>query len=358
MERDLIQQLGEGKTEALERLYHSFFPVLLEKARLLGIPMHEASGTINQIFLEFWNDGGRVAGGLSPLEFFQARLETFSKEYAPSQEEGAKLYESFKAFPQAEQDLVRKSILIDQSLDQAAKDLNLSKSELADCLASILAQLAGSRLNFIPDPKYQQLVLRYQAEDLNLHEENELRHWVDLEDGHSEYFEIMFEMWDGIKSLPEASPPNEVDSWKKLEASLGNTRLGQVKKTSLKRFSLRMALGLLGIVALLVMLGYFVSRGTPTPNDGLPKAGIYLKSSTFALDQKGDFSSLENSSSIVIPSGDSLFVEKNEAGFLFWVKESEISIRTDKEQLTLGPFEEVSYDPTTQKFGKQDHPAP
>lgn len=364
MERDLLQQLKEGNTRALKELYESFFPLLLAEAREMGLPMKSAAGAINQIFLEFWQKEGKFDGGDS-LSFFQEKIKEYQGVGGAEGTDKGWLRKGVKKFSKEEQELLRHCILNGNTLPVSAKKFNLSEEELASRLSGILIQLAemdedlskaeayALSMAFVPEPKYRKLVIRYLNEEVSIQEEHELRHWVDLEDKHSHYFEQMYEVWEALKALPEARPPKLEDSWKQLERELSQTPLGQRKKKILGRFSLRLALAVLLLIILLSAIGYWVGRDGNSSLQDLPEADLQLLGDTFVRPNSKEASPLIPPFALIergVDSPDTLFIQENGKLLMLSTTGIPLLIRNPSEQLLLSPGEELGYDPAEELF--------
>ena len=206
-------------------------------------------------------------------------------------------------------------------------------------------------MSFTPDRKYQKLSIRYLANDLNLHEENELRHWVDQDEKHSAYFERMFELWEGIKALPEADIPSAEESWSRLEAKVSNTQLSSRQKKSVSRFGLRAAWGLLGLLTVLGTLGWWISSRSSAGTEKIAPSSIVLNGNSyfFSKNSKESYELKASLPMILNPqkagSWDTLHVASFSDKWIFSVKKGNIILRTSEEQVKLEVNYALYYDP-------------
>ncbi|MEO0895088.1 MAG: hypothetical protein AAFY71_01630 [Bacteroidota bacterium] len=120
---------------------------------------------------------------------------------------------------------------------------------------------------FVPDIKYQHLVVKYLSGDIDLVEENNLRHWVDEHEKHAMYFDHMSELWEQLKLHPEAEIPDPQHSWQKLEGKLSTLSLSSPSEKKVNTFSLTVAMLIGGFLLLTAIYAVFLNRSTEPVED-------------------------------------------------------------------------------------------
>jgi len=357
MDRDLSQQLAEGKVSALQDVFESFYGLLMRQAREARLTPEKAEGVIHQIFLELWESGGPQGEGDSTLDYLQKRMQAYIEEEKPQAPTG-ELEAKFRQLPEGPSRAVGE--IIWQGEGTPGKDKKSRESlfgELRSAFVLLEENPEGEPSAFTPEEKHQILVLRYLADDLSLTEENDLRHWVDQEDEHAEYFERMYELWEGIKALPGASEAPPHVSWKRLEKSLLSTQTSKESNKKVGRFSLQLALGVMVIITVLTTLGVWVTRWTSNGDlADLPSPDIILETSTLSLvlDGKRQNNDSLTKGFILNPSQkaswDSLKVSQMGSNWIFSLEKGEVLLRSSTEQVRLEGNYLIYYNPDQENF--------
>ncbi len=360
MDRDLNQQLAEGKVSALQDVFESFYGLLMRQARDALLTPEKAEGVIHQIFLELWESGGPQGEGDSTLDYLQKRMQAYIEEekpQAPTDELEARFRQLPEGPSRAVREIIWKGGQREGILGKDKKSRESLFGELRSAFVLLEENPEGEHSAFTPEEKHQILVLRYLADDLSLTEENDLRYWVDQEDEHADYFERMYELREGIKALPGASEAPLDVSWKRLEKILLSTQISKKSNKKVGRFSLQLALGVTVIITVLITLGVWGTRWTSNGDlADLPSPDIILETSTLSLvlDGKRQNSDSLAKGFVLNPSQkaswDSLKLSQMGSNWIFSLEKGEVLLRSTTEQVRLEGNYLIYYNPDQETF--------
>ncbi|MEO0895090.1 MAG: hypothetical protein AAFY71_01640 [Bacteroidota bacterium] len=141
MERDLHQQLAEGKITALREAYESYFSMLFLQAKEKGVPQEDAESMIHQLFFDLWEKKGKITSGESHLQFLQTSLDDMIVESNVVPPEHSELEKAVKKLSPEEQRSIELVIWKGSSLKDAAQSMDLTINDLSALLSGAMAQL-------------------------------------------------------------------------------------------------------------------------------------------------------------------------------------------------------------------------